>query len=255
MINVYNSNSHNGSIVERMERKFFVPPQNIDRARMLLRHLCLPDTLYPKEQINSLYFDTADLEEYEASDSGELQKRKIRIRWYHTITHYTENVPVFLELKSRKGFAGSKQRQQMQVAVDFLKAENLYKGIVPASALIDILAAFGYYPQKPLQPVIVISYLRDRFIEPSSGQRVALDYHIHSTMIDYRYRGISDLNLAGGVIEVKGRSLELPPTLRNMHLLDIDWGRFSKYSSCLDAHFSSRETTGQMWPSGKNNPN
>ena len=65
----------------------------------------------------------------------------------------------------------------------------------------------------------------------------------------------TDLKLAGGVIEVKGRSLELPLTLRKMHLLDIDWGRFSKYSSFIDSHLSGAETTEQMWPSGKNNPN
>ncbi len=253
MINIIHSNGHKNA-PERMEQKFFIPPYTIDRARVLLRHLCLPDNLYRKEQINSLYFDTADLDEHEASNAGEMQKRKIRIRWYNTLDCYNDSVPVFIELKSRNGFAGTKQRKLMHITPDLLNNRNLHKGVIPGSELLDILAEFGHYPQKPLQPVIVISYRRERFIEPASRQRVALDYHIHSTMIGRSYGTTADLKLAGGVIEIKGCSLELPLTLRRMHLLDIDWGRFSKYSSCIDSHLSGVESAEQTWPSGKNNP-
>lgn len=254
MINIYHSNEKKSNLVERMEQKFYLPPRDISRAYALLRHICIPDNLYPQERISSLYFDTADLDEHEASVSGELRKRKIRIRWYNTLAHYNGSVPVFMELKSRDGFASYKQRQRTEVDKDYLTVQNLSRGIVPRNDLIDTLALFGHYPEKPLQPVITITYWRDRFIEPLSGRRIALDSHIQSIMIDRKYGSFGALTLAGGVIELKGRSLELPLPLRQMHLLDIDWGRFSKYSSCLDAHFSATESSGGAWPSGKNNP-
>ena len=47
--------------------------------------------------------------------------------------------------------------------------------------------------------------------------------------------------MTGGVIEVKGPSMELPVTLRYMRQLDVDWSRFSKYGGCLDAYFARTE--------------
>lgn len=252
MIDIYHSLIHNGSFLKRMEQKFFLAPQDIPRAYALLRQICIPDNLYPNELINSLYFDTADLDEHEASCSGDLRKRKIRIRWYHTLDRYNGSVPVFLELKSRDGFASNKQRQLTQVSRECLAERNIHRGIVPPHMLAATLAQFGHYPDKQLKPAILISYWRDRFIEPLSGLRVALDYRIHSSMVDCRYAN-GGITLAGGVIELKGRSLELPLTLKRMRLLDIAWSRFSKYSSCIEAHLSGPEE-GRLWPSGKNCP-
>jgi hypothetical protein len=61
----------------------------------------------------------------------------------------------------------------------------------------------------------------------------------------------ADLKLVGGVIEAKGETIELPYSFKRMELLGIDWTRFSKYSSCLDAHFSAPGIQGRDWPSGR----
>jgi len=85
-----------------------------------------------------------------------------------------------------------------------------------------------------------------------TGVRVSLDYSIRSTSIarELGY-GERELQLPGGVIEVKGQSIELPPTLRRMRLLDIDWSRFSKYSHCVESHLSQPGTMSRLWPSGR----
>ncbi len=67
---------------ERVEQKFFVTPNRMILALALLRRTCRWDEMYPEEQINSLYFDTPDLEQHERSLAGEFAKAKIRIRWY-----------------------------------------------------------------------------------------------------------------------------------------------------------------------------
>ena len=56
---------------ERIERKFFVSPDKIIYARNIMSSICLPDKKYSKGTINSLYFDTPDLQEYERSDDGD----------------------------------------------------------------------------------------------------------------------------------------------------------------------------------------
>ncbi len=53
---------------ERFERRFYLTPEKIGLAYGLLREICLMDNEYPSEQINSLYFDTADLDQYGRSE-------------------------------------------------------------------------------------------------------------------------------------------------------------------------------------------
>jgi hypothetical protein len=236
----------------RIERKFYIVPRNTGFAYNLLRQFCRMDREYPSEQINSLYFDSPDLEQHERSLSGEFRKDKVRIRWYGEDGNLPDMVPVFLELKSREGFASTKRRQRLVVPAQDLAPGCLRRGIVPRTRLIDTLAGFGYFPESPLRPIIKISYWRYRLIEMQTGVGVALDGHIRSTAmaggIGY---GERELELPGGVIEVKGMKMELPINLRRMKIMDLDWSRFSKYSFCIDAHYEAPGVFGRLSPPGK----
>ena len=159
---------------------------------------------------------------------------------------------VFLELKSRQGFASSKQRQRLVIPARQLELSRLGAGIVDRAKLVDTLAKFGHYPEKPLRPIIVIAYWRYRFNEMQTGVRVSFDYDISAYVVAPELgRRERDIHLAGGVIEVKGPRLELPVTLRRMRLLDTDWSRFSKYGYCLGVHFTEPGSIGRSWPSGR----
>jgi hypothetical protein len=176
----------------------------------------------------------------------------VRIRWYDELDDYQETVPVFIELKKRQGFASSKQRERILVPKQQLDLANLGRGIVPRNMLVDTIAGFGYYPELPLRPIIKVSYYRYRFNEMMTGTRVSFDYNIRSSMmapeLGYRER---ELRLPGGVIEVKGPTLELPVTLRRIKILDTDWSRFSKYGQCIESHLSELGTVARLWPSGR----
>jgi hypothetical protein len=236
----------------RFERKYYLVPMRVGLAYGLLRHICLMDSEYPSEQINSLYFDTADLDQHERSSAGDFRKDKVRIRWYGEDSNLYGMQTVFLELKSRRGFANTKQRRKLQVPAENLTLNRLGSGIVPRTSLSDTLASFGYFPDGWLQPVIKISYWRYRFREVMTGQGVALDCHVRSTMIiPGPGNGEKELELPGGVIEIKGQTMEIPAILRQMKMLDIDWTRFSKYSYCLDSHLSEPGTIARLWPSGR----
>jgi hypothetical protein len=236
---------------QRFERKFFIVPRNTGFAHTFLRQICRPDKEYPHNRVHSLYFDSDDLDQFERSAAGEFKKDKIRIRWYDSVEGQ-ETMPVFLELKSREGFASSKQRQRFVVPSERLKPAQLAHGIVDRTVLTETLASFGHFPDSPVRPIIVISYQRYRFNEMQTGVRVSFDRDISASVVATELgRRNREIRLAGGVIEVKGPTLELPVTLRRMKLLDTDWSRFSKYGYCLDAHFSGSGSADRFWPSGR----
>lgn len=242
------------TLPRRLERKFYLPPARVDLAHGLLRHTCLPDGEYPSEQINSLYFDTPDLDQHERSCSGDFRKDKVRIRWYGDEKHMQGMWTVFLELKSREGFSSTKQRLKLQVRAEDLALHRLGGGIVSPALLAETLASFGHFPAEPLLPVIKISYWRYRFCEVETGQRVSLDCRIRSTMIMVTpgwCNGEKELEMPGAVIEIKGQAVELPATLMRMRMLDLDWGRFSKYSACIDSHIEAAGTVGRLSPAGR----
>lgn len=240
------------SPVQRFERKFYILPKNIGFAYSLLRQFCRPDKEYPTSTVHSLYFDTVDLDQYNRSASGDFNKDKVRIRWYDEENIEGDTIPVFIELKTRHGFASSKQRERIVVPVEDIELSRLAKGIVSKTTLNNTIAGFGYFPESPLRPVIKISYHRYRFTEMLTSTRVSLDSTIHSTMVAQELgRREHDLHLEGGVIEVKGPSMELPLTLRKMRILDTDWSRFSKYSNCIDSHLSDPGSLARFAPPGR----
>jgi hypothetical protein len=248
----YMTNTDRSGLTRRIERKYYIVPRNFAMAHTMLRQICRPDREFPSEQINSLYFDTGDLDQHERSLSGEYRKDKVRIRWYGRDEDHGDTVTAFLELKSREGFTSTKQRLKLEIPAKDLSVPALGKGIIPRTEIMSTLADFGYYPGRPLWPVIKISYWRYRFTEMMIGMRVALDCHIRSTIIMPGIgRDERELELPGAVIEVKGTRMELPLTIRKMKIMDLDWSRFSKYSSCIDSHGEELGTVGRLSPSGK----
>jgi len=240
------------TLPERFERKYYLSPVETGVAYGLLSQVCLPTRDYHSEQINSLYFDTRDLDQYERSDSGDYGKDKVRIRWYGEEEDLKGMQTVFVELKSRRGFAGTKQRLRIEVHADSLAGSSLGDGIVPRDFLMDTLARFGYCPPGLLFPVVSISYWRHRFIDFATSQGVSLDTRIKSTMIIAGPgNGEKGLELPGGVVEIKGQHVSLSTPLSHTRMLHTDWTRFSKYSACIDAHNEKPGTLGRLSTSGR----
>jgi len=248
-----------------MEQKFFVAPKRMGLALAFLLRTCRVDPEFPAGQVTSVYFDSIDLDQHERSLEGDLVKDKVRIRWYsddddvHRFpaggaaprTVADDRVKVWLELKSRRGFASTKQRVSGSVSRRVLALPMLSRGIVPAATLLQTMAGFGFFPPGPIRPVIVISYSRRRFIEPFTGYRLSIDSHIRSSLLipgkEFSERG---LELPGAVVEVKCPVLYLPLALRQLADIGSSWSRFSKYSACLEAHDATQGTVSRLWPSG-----
>ena len=260
---------------ERVEQKFFITPDRMTAALALLRRTCRPDPEHPVGQVNSLYFDTFDLEEHARSDAGDFAKDKIRIRWYgdELDPHSTSGVKAGVEPEAGAGRApagpwdagerlalnarpvrGSLPRSSacpLDVPSSALAFAALGRGIVPPAVLLDTMASFGFFPRGPLCPVIAISYWRYRFVEPSTGFRMSIDSRIRSSLVMPGLgRGERGLELPGAVVEVKGAALDLPPALRVLGDIGSSWTRYSKYSSSLDGHAAALGSVSRLWPAG-----
>lgn len=236
----------------RMERKFFIPQEKIAWAASLLRHGCPPDRQYPKGYIHSLYYDTEDLDDYEDSQQGCRHRKKIRIRWYEPLSDHGGRTAVFVELKTKNGFAGFKQRQIFFEPSHTLQNDAWRKGILPYPVLLTTLARFGVFPSRRLIPVIQISYQRLRFIDLPTGARVSLDWRIESTPANTNWTACREtLRMEGAVVEVKGSSIHLSEPLRLLQSLETDWTRYSKYACCVEAHLEEPGSVGRRMPSGR----
>lgn len=237
---------------ERWERKFYLPSSMIPFAAHLLAHCCPSDRQYPRSVVHSIYYDTADLEHFEDSEQGSRRRKKVRIRWYDGACESAGEMAVFLELKSKNGYAGSKQRKKHSVHSPRRGISSMRNGLLPYPLIFRTLAEFGYTPQTLLNPVILISYQRLRFTEMTTGSRVSLDWNIRSWLITPMHdRREGPLRMEGGVLEIKGQSDEIPPALQSIRFLQTDWSRYSKYASCMQSQLEDAGSVGRFFPSGR----
>jgi len=236
---------------QRFERKFYLPSSAVPFAAHLLAHCCPADRRYARGTIHSVYYDTDNLDYYDESEQGQRIRNKVRVRWYDD-SHNADTVTVFIELKSKNGFAGSKQRKQHVVSAQRLAMSALRHGPVPYTHVVNALAEFDYHPHNQLHPMLLITYQRLRFVDPLTGSRISLDWNIRSTLVyPLLNRGEQSLTMEGAVIEIKGPSNEIPLTLRSLQVLNTDWSRYSKYATCMQSQLEKTGSFGRLLPSGR----
>jgi hypothetical protein len=226
--------THPSSSSARHECKFIVPVRNLARVQALLNHLCATDPSFQSNIINSLYFDTDRLELLRQKEASEFLKRKVRIRWYVDPLTGTPGPQAFLEVKTKQGARGGKVRTALPIpaaAFDrdpLAAAETLSPHLLEGTGLEGVL--------RDVVPACVIQYRRRRYIEMSTGHRIALDSDIRACSLNralLRERRESRPSYA--VLEVKGPGArDLPPSLSLLHRWGVEKSSFSKYAACLD---------------------
>ncbi len=216
----------------RMERKFFVDPYRLGLVRAWLSHTCRPAPEYPEGQVTSCYYDTPDMDEYFASFDGDLDKNKVRLRWYDSLPTSGE-VTAFIELKSKNGVETTKQRAALTIPASVLASQD-FAAALPREALTRYLLGFGYRPPLDLRPTVVITYHRYRFLEQDSHATLSLDSGIRAWLASDQ-RCWPPVALHAAVLELKGRDLALPRRLRALRRFGPTWTAYSKYASAIEA--------------------
>lgn len=217
----------------RHETKFSFPRAYAPLALEWLRHSCAEDPRFPANGIHSLYFDTPHLESLAEKENSEYLKRKVRIRWYTDPSGANPGDRAHLEVKAKEGARSWKRRIPLPC-----KVERLCMDPLGAAAALNLheWSADAACPMHDLYPACVISYVRHRFIEMSTGSRIALDTEIHPSHLNpalFRARTGTVPNVC--ILEVKGPDAGgLPPTLLPLCRFGLRRASFSKYAECLN---------------------
>lgn len=156
----------------------------------------------------SLYFDTADLQDYKAHHNKRNFRRKVRFR------EYLGSELVFLEVKRKTGRGRTdKKRIQVDAIPDQLSAEQA--AFVARSSRSDL----------PLQASLWNFFTRYTFVNKHRPERLTMD-------VDLRYSDAGSTNTLGGIViaELKQeRADRTSPFVRIMRAHRVPASGMSKY--------------------------
>ncbi len=210
------------------ELKFTMPAARAQFARRRLETLCRRDAEFPSAIVWTIYYDTPALASLGEKVNSDYLKRKMRVRWYSDLEGRVTG-PAFVEAKLRVGTRRSKVRARLPYSANEVARWDLQDTRLQHLAL--LLRDQGVLGQDRWQPMMLLRYRRDRFVEPLTQSRVSLDSEIAAVRVNPRFLSVADLSpLATAVLEVKGSSDELPAVLRPLLALG---GRKSSFSKLL----------------------
>jgi len=209
------------------ELKFILPDGRVDLARGWLERICRRDPEFPAAVVWTIYYDTSGLISLSEKINSDYLKQKIRVRWYSDLDGRAAG-PSFVEAKLRVGTRRTKVRARLPYPAEELAGWDLQDPRLRALPM--RLQEHGILARDFWQPVMLIRYRRDRFIEPLSRSRVSLDADIASAAVNPTFLSAADYTALGSaVLEVKGPGDELPLALRSLLQLEIRKSSFSKY--------------------------
>ncbi len=214
------------------EAKFCVPATGVPNVMGLMEERLARDESFPTARVSSLYYDTPDLQFVGHKTNSDYLKLKVRLRWYDDPISGATDPDAFFEVKAKEGA----ERRKLRVAL---------KGEAPHLAGLDLMSAelaglpvrlaHAGPPLPPgLEPFVVVSYLRKRFVLARTGTRISLDWDIRVARSHPRFGPVPDRPLDTAVVELKGDQRVLPPELRGLTDLGARLASFSKYGHCAD---------------------
>lgn len=216
------------------ELKFVLPAARGLLARSLVETVCRPDPEYPAATLSTIYFDTADLRLLGEKVDSDYLKTKVRLRWYAPIGGEDDLARAFLEIKLRIGDRRQKVRVRTPLTAAILK--DLSFDRPEFDEVLELARPFGIPLPGRLLPVLLIRYDRYRFVEPMSSSRISIDMNIGAPRGHHRLvRDAAPVMLQHAVVEVKGRSTELPRVLHPLIRAGARRGSSSKYAAAAYA--------------------
>ncbi len=165
---------------ERHELKFVLDPGRLAIAEQWLYQATDLRKAYSSRWVNSLYFDDTGFSAVRDNLAGISNRKKIRLRWYHTEEERLISPPV-LEIKSRKNRFGRKESFELPALQDRLlelPSNRLIPEIEKDLSKSQVIA--GHFDDF-LVPALHVSYQRDYF-ENDDGVRVTFDRQIRFSL-------------------------------------------------------------------------
>lgn len=209
------------------EAKFTLQASAMPNVMALMQERLSEDGAFPTARISSLYYDTPDLRYVADKRNSDYLKQKVRLRWYDNPDTGVTDPDAFFEVKNKEGAVRRKFRVALRGEAPHLAALDLTD-----AELASLPARFAKdSPALPasLEPLLVVSYIRKRFILERTGTRISLDWDIRMPRSHPRFGPTPGRPLDTAVVELKGDLRVLPPELQRLSALGVRLGSFSKY--------------------------
>ena len=213
------------------ETKFVVSNSFVHLIIQWLRYRCLDDRKFPAGIVSSIYYDTPDWYHLSEKINSDYLKTKVRLRWYADIDTEEPEDESYLEAKYKIG----SKRKKVRVKTDF-SGKWLSQVALDNQKLLHIpglLRPKGVMTRSALYPAFKITYKRLRFVEPTTGARLSVDYDIRAPQVNRQMLPRTNpFVLRSAVFELKGSMRDLPNVLGQLTALGCRKQSFSKYSAC-----------------------
>jgi hypothetical protein len=207
-------NNHGSTIrkFNRFELKYLLSLRQAERFKTALKPYVVPDEHGQhngRYTLSSLYYDSPDLRCYWENEHGLKFRRKLRIRRYETNKVFTDESPVFLEIKQRYDRVTQKRR----TVLPYYEALRLCNDRqIPAhgpgeKGLLEEIYVFLW--QYNLSPASIVRYDRQAFVgtQYDIGLRVTFDtslsFQTQQLHLHEQPSGLPMLHANGVVMEIK----------------------------------------------------
>ncbi|MDE0916068.1 MAG: polyphosphate polymerase domain-containing protein [Planctomycetota bacterium] len=214
------------------EAKFTLHGSAVPNVMALMQERLSEDDAFPTARISSLYYDTPDLRFVYDKRNSDYLKQKVRLRWYDNPSTGVTDPDAFFEVKNKNGAIRRKFRVALRGEAPHLAALDLASAEL--EALPTRLAEDGPPLPVGLEPLLVVSYLRKRFVLERTQTRISLDWDIRMPRSHPRFGPVPNRPLDTAVVELKGDLRALPPELQELSALGVRMGAFSKYGQWAD---------------------
>ena len=240
-------NKHNHTIrkFNRFELKYLITLQQAKHFKSALRAYLVPDehsSNNGRYTLSSLYYDSPDLRCYKEKTDGIRFRRKLRIRRYETEAVFTDDSPVFLEIKQRIDRVTQKRRASLPYceALRLCNDRRIPDDHAPEDKA-TLEESYVFLWQYNLRPASIVRYDRQAFMgtKYDIGLRVtfdtALSYQSGSCHLHEQPSGLSMLPANRVVMEIKVNE-RIPDWLTDMiAAYNLQMVRVSKYCRSIEA--------------------
>jgi hypothetical protein len=253
MANVMNNLSHTIRSFNRFELKYVITLRQAERFKSGLRAYLVPDA-YGNDNgrytLTNLYYDSPDFHFYREKLDGVRVRRKLRIRRYETDALFSDETPVFVEIKQRVDRVTQKRRAILPYAeaLHLCNDRQIPDHTPEEKAIVEEIFAFVW--QYNLRPASLVRYTRQAFVgtEYDIGLRVTFDtalaFQSYPLHLHERPSGLPMLPANLVVMEIKVNE-RIPAWLTEMIAAhNLQMVRVSKYCRSVEA---ARNTPAMQW--------
>ena len=173
--------NNNQSEELRHERKFLISDYAAAEVEQIIKYnpACFTE-IYHQRIVNNIYFDTLGFESYYGNIEGDIERTKVRIRWYGNLFGEINNA--ILELKIKKGLLGRKDYYSL---LPFKMDEKFSKEQIVQALDSDEIPKHIRNMVISMHPALLNSYSRKYFISKDKQFRITIDNNLTYYRISY----------------------------------------------------------------------